>query len=132
MNDILKISKSCQEISFLSTFSIRVSMLLSPTDLIETSEDIMRAFSSLSRGLKKIILSYIFQKVWKVFIRIFNIYFSLRSNGRKILLKTLAISTEFMIVHLHLKFLEYLMDLILNIDFIPFQVFLMLFQLISK
>ena len=132
MNDILKISKSCQEISFLSTFSIRVSMLLSPTDLIETSEDIMRAFSSLSRGLKKIILSYIFQKVWKVFIRIFNIYFSLRSNGRKILLKTLAISTEFMIVHLHLKFLEYLMDLILNIDFIPFQVFLMLLQLISK
>ena len=59
VNNILKISTSCQEISFLSNFSI----LLGPTDLVELSEDIMRAISSLSVGLKKIILRSIFQKV---------------------------------------------------------------------
>ena len=44
---------SWQEISFLSNFSILVGMLLGPTDLAESSEDIMRAISSLSVGLKK-------------------------------------------------------------------------------
>ena len=40
------------------------------TDLVESSEDIMRSLNS------------IFQKIWKVFVKMFNIYFSLRSNGR--------------------------------------------------
>ena len=35
-------------------------MLLGPTDLVESSEDMMRAISSLSVGLKKRILSSIF------------------------------------------------------------------------
>ena len=52
-------------------------------------------------------------------MRIFIVYFSLRSNGRKILLKTLAISTGFVIV---LSFLFNIFEisdwlgLILNID----------------
>ena len=63
MNVILKISASWQEISFLSNFNILVGMLLGPTDLVESSEDMIRAASCLSVGLKKIILSSIFQKV---------------------------------------------------------------------
>ena len=38
-------------------------MLLGPTDLVESIEDIMRATSFLSVGLKKRILSPIIQKV---------------------------------------------------------------------
>ena len=53
MNDILKISTSWQEISFFSNFSILVSMVLDPTGLVESSEDIMRAYLSLLLGLKK-------------------------------------------------------------------------------
>ena len=62
VNDILKISTSLQEISFLSNFNILVGILLGPTDLVESSEDMMRAISSLSVGPIE---------------RIFNIYFSL-------------------------------------------------------
>ena len=74
-------------------------------------------------------------QVWKVFMRMFNVYFSLRSNARKIIVKTLAISIEFLII---LSFVFKIfgiseeLGLILNIDFIPFQVYLILFQLISK
>ena len=53
MNNKLKILTSWQEISFLSDFSILVGMLFSPTDLVESSEDILRAISSLSLGLEK-------------------------------------------------------------------------------
>ena len=51
VNDILKISASWQEISFLSNFNILVGMLLGPTDLVESSEDMMSATSCLSVGL---------------------------------------------------------------------------------
>ena len=54
MNNILKLSTSWQKISFLSNFSILVGMLLGPTNLLESSKDIMRAISSLSSGLTKI------------------------------------------------------------------------------
>ena len=53
MNDILKILTSWQETSFLSIFSVLVGMLLGPTDLVESREDMIRAISSLSVGLKK-------------------------------------------------------------------------------
>ena len=46
-------------------------MLLGPTDLVESSEDMMRVISSLSVGLKKNNFE----------MRIFNIYFSLTGNG---------------------------------------------------
>ena len=123
VNNILKISTSCQEISFLSNFSI----LLGPTDLVELSEDIMRAISSLSVGLKKIILRSIFQKVWKVFTRIFNIYFTLRSNGRKIIVENISNLNWVMIVLLFAFRIFGISDglgLILNIDFIPLSIFI--------
>ena len=44
---------SWQETPFLSNLYILVQMLLDPTDLVESSEDIMRANSCLSVGLKK-------------------------------------------------------------------------------
>ena len=90
VNDTLKISASWQEISFLSNFNILVGKLLGPADLVESSEDMMRATSCLSVGLKKRILSSIFQKVWNVFMRIFNIYFSFRSNARKIIAENIS------------------------------------------
>ena len=52
VNEILKIC--WQEISFLSNFSILVGILLSSTDVVESSENIMKAISSLSVVLKKI------------------------------------------------------------------------------
>ena len=60
---ILKISTRWQEILFLSKFSVLVGMLLVLSDVVESSEDIMRAISSLSVRLQKIILSSIFQRV---------------------------------------------------------------------
>ena len=38
-------------------------MVLGSTDLVESSEEIMRAILSLSVGIKKMILNSIFQKV---------------------------------------------------------------------
>ena len=51
---ILKISASWQEISFLSNFNILVGMLQGLTDLVESSEDMMRATSCLSESLKSV------------------------------------------------------------------------------
>ena len=84
----ISISASWQEIQFSSNFSVLVGILLGPTDFVESSEDILRATLFLSVGLKKRILISIFQNVWKVFVRIFNIYFRLRSNRRKIFVGT--------------------------------------------
>ena len=53
VNYLLKISTNWHEISFLSNFTSLVGMLLGRTDLVESSEDIMRAILSLSVGLKK-------------------------------------------------------------------------------
>ena len=58
-----KVSGSWQEISFLSNFTILVGILLGTTDLVELSEDIMIAILSLSVGLKKRVLSSVFQEV---------------------------------------------------------------------
>ena len=49
-----------------------------PTDLVESSEDMMRAISKKKNF-------ELFFSALKVFVRIFNVYFSLRSNGRKII-----------------------------------------------
>ena len=65
MNVILKISASWQEISFLSNFNILVGMLLGPTDLVESSEDMIRAASCLSVGLKKKIFELYFSESLK-------------------------------------------------------------------
>ena len=48
VNNISKISTISQEMSFLSNFSMS-----GPTDLVESSEDMMRAISSFLVGLKK-------------------------------------------------------------------------------
>ena len=56
-------------------------MLLGPTDLVGSSEDMMRATSCLSVGLKNRILSSIFQKVRKVFMRILDIYYFIYLMG---------------------------------------------------
>ena len=53
VNDILKISVSLQKRSFLSNFSILVVILLGPTQLVESSKDIMRTISSLTAELRK-------------------------------------------------------------------------------
>ena len=79
VNNISKITTSSQEMSFLSNFSMS-----GPTDLVESSEDMMRAISSFLVGLKKKNFELFFSAL-KVFVRIFNVYFSLRSNGRKII-----------------------------------------------
>ena len=63
VNDVFKISTSWQGTSFLSKFNVLVGMVLGSTDLVESSEEIMRAILSLSVGIKKIILNSIFQKV---------------------------------------------------------------------
>ena len=66
-----------------------------------------------------------------MFVRIFSIRFSLRSNREKKLLKALRISTRFVIV---LSFAVKIfgisdgVSLTLNIDFMTFEVFLMLFN----
>ena len=60
MNGILKISISWQDVWFLSNFSFLLGMLLGPTNLVESSEHMMRAISYFSVGLKKRILSSIF------------------------------------------------------------------------
>ena len=73
-------------------------MLLGPTDLVESIEDMMRATSFLSVGHKKRILSPIIQKVWTVFMRMFNIYFSLRSNARKIIVENINTNKYFLIL----------------------------------
>ena len=51
--------------SFLRNFSTSVGMLVGPTDLVESSEDIMRAISSLSVGLKKENLEFCYSESLK-------------------------------------------------------------------
>ena len=62
VNDILKTSASWQEISFLSNFNVLLGVMLGPTDLVESSEDMKRATSCLSVGLKK-------KEFWALFFR---------------------------------------------------------------
>ena len=51
--EILKISESWQKISFISSFSIFVVILLGPIDLLESSVKIMLSISFLSVGFRK-------------------------------------------------------------------------------
>ena len=51
--EILNISDSWLEMSFLSNFNILVGILLGPTDLLEPNEDLTFSISVLSVGLKK-------------------------------------------------------------------------------
>ena len=51
--EILNISDSWVEKSFLSNFNILAGILLGPTDLLESNEDMILFISVLSVGLKK-------------------------------------------------------------------------------
>ena len=51
--EILNISDSWLEMSFLSNFNILVGILLGPTDLLESNEDMTFSISVLSVGLTK-------------------------------------------------------------------------------
>ena len=51
-NDILNTSANWLQISFLSNFNIFIEMLLGPSDLFESSEDIMFCISDLLVGVR--------------------------------------------------------------------------------
>ena len=51
--EILNISDSSLEMSFVSNFNILVGKLLGPTDLLESNEDMTSSISVLSVGLTK-------------------------------------------------------------------------------
>ena len=51
--DILNILDSWLEMSFLSNFNVLVGILFSPTDLLESNEDMTFSISALSEGLTK-------------------------------------------------------------------------------
>ena len=52
VNNVLKISASWHELSFLSNFNILIGILFGPNDLVESIHDIMRSISSLPVELK--------------------------------------------------------------------------------
>ena len=54
--EILNISDSWLEMSFLSNFNILVGILLGPTDLLESNEDMIFSISVLSVGLINLLL----------------------------------------------------------------------------
>ena len=67
--EILNISDSWLEMSFLSNFNILVGILLGPTDLLESNEDMTFSISVLSVGLtKKEILDLFLRKSEKMFM----------------------------------------------------------------
>ena len=87
--------------SFSCNFNISVGILLGPTDLLESNEDMTFSISVLSvRLTKKEILDLFLRKSEKC----------LREN----------------------EILSFVLVPIFRIDFKPFYVFLMLFQLVSK
>ena len=75
------------EVNNLSKLS--EGIVFDATDLVVSSEDIMISLSSLSVGFKRA-LSSIFQEVWKLFMIIFNIYFSLRNSREKIIVENIS------------------------------------------
>ena len=61
--EILNISDSWLEMSFLSNFNILIGILLGPTDLLESNEDMIFSISVLSVGLiEKEILDLVLRK----------------------------------------------------------------------
>ena len=70
--EILNISDSWLEMSFLSNFNILVGILLGPTDLLESNEDMVFSISVLSVGLIK-------KEVLDIFLRIQkNVYVKMK------------------------------------------------------
>ena len=67
--EILNISDGWLEMSFLSHFNTLVGILLGPTALLESNEDMRFSLSVLSVGLaKKRNIWSIFKKIWKIFM----------------------------------------------------------------
>ena len=79
--EILNISDTWLEMSFLSDFNILVGILLDPTDFLESNEDMTFSASALSVGLtKKEILDLFFKKIWKMFMWEWNSKLCFTSN----------------------------------------------------
>ena len=122
--------------SSLSNFNILVGILLVPTDFIECNEDMTSSISVLSMGLtKKEILDLFLRKSEKCLCENEILGFILVVIEEKQLLKIFEISIGLEIVVLstvRVLGISAEIFLIFRIDFKPFHVFLMLFQLVSK
>ena len=125
----LKISESWVEISLFKNFSFLVGILLGPIDLFGSKEDMILIISYLSVGLrKKGIVRSIFRKIRKVFMGIFNTFFSFSGNASKEVSEYVCNFNWFCtLVSLEMKILGICDGLLfrLEVDFIPFRVFLM-------
>ena len=134
--ETLKISESWVEISFLRSFSILVGILLGPVDLFGSREDMILIISYLSVGLRKKESSDLFlRKLEKCLWEYLIFSLVLAAVDVKKLLNMFAISVgSVLVVSLEtriLRIFDWLL-FIFKIDFIPFQVFLMLSQLVLK
>ena len=122
--------------SSLSNFNILVGILLGPTDFIECNEDMASSISVLSMGLtKKEILDLFLRKSEKCLCENEILGFILVVIEEKQLLKIFEIFIGLEIVVLstvRVLGISAEIFLIFRIDFKPFHVFLMLFQLVSK
>ena len=122
--------------SSLSNFNILVGILLGPTDFIECNEDMTSSISVLSMGLtKKEILDLFLRKSEKCLCENEILGFILVVIEEKQLLKIFEISIGLELVVLstvRVLGISAEIFLIFRIDFKPFHVFLMLFQLVSK
>ena len=77
--------ESWLKMSFLSNFNILAGMLLGPTDLLESNEDMTFSISVLSVRLTK-------KEIWDLFFRKsekWNIKLSFSSNQRKIVVENI-------------------------------------------
>ena len=131
IKNIRKLSRNI----ILRSFSIFVSILLRPIDFFELREDTILIISYLPVELrKKESWDLFLRKLDKCFIGIFILSLVLAVMKVKKFLNMFAISTGFVLVaSLETRILG-LFDgflFILKIDFIPFQVFEMLSQLLS-
>ena len=90
--EILNISDSWLQMSFLSNFNILIGILLGPTDLLESNEDMIFSNSVLSVGLVKKEVSSIFEKIRKKFMWKWNIKLFLPLIEEKLLLKIFEIA----------------------------------------
>ena len=83
--DIWNIWDTWLEMPFLSNFNTLVGILLDPTDLLESIENITFCyFSFISGTYKKGNIRSIFKKIWKMFVTKWNIKLCFISNWRKI------------------------------------------------
>ena len=134
--ETLKIWGSWAEISFLRSFSILVGILLGPVDLFGLREDMILIISYLPVGLRKKESSDLFlRKLEKCLWEYLILSLVLAATDVKKLLNIFAISIgSALVVLLETRILgifEWVL-FIFKIDFIPFQVFLMLSQLVLK